>query len=1281
MAKIEFTPDDKIDFTADTGIDFTPDKPTPQRVPGTIALPPGGMGKIGAWEPSAWERVRDSKIAAAIAGNYAFLLDPSTPMKRGEDPLIMGLGKVAHLATSYGVGRGLYAPELIFGADLAERVHRSITEYELKPKEKTVGEVTEFIGALKTAGQIAAPLVGLMKAGETITAVTGGAATFILRNLSEQTVDKIKKGEPFDRTSLFIETFIGAAFGFGGVGVAKAEGTIRWLKSAARSPAGKRVPLRLWLRAEEAARAFGRPKMTQKTWDKLYKKDMEHLGKAFYDAHAAETLRRVPRLTGKTQFGDVKSAQEMRDFVAESDLAWKTSGYQPLARRGDVRAVTPPVKRLAPRGIEPIAAGIYQETVRLSAKDKAGVAGVGFLLDDGSIIKGKTTHYNLVKQVPKGKKVVDAGFIDVKGNYLYRDDVISGRAEPHLFLPMTQLMKRVPTPGVIPPKRRVLTPQPTALATVKKWERLKSERGPSGKPLEMPRNPIVKWSLDYMHARNADIERSYGFNPGFVPRDPSFVRRRAEILKTMAKSQEKYAKRYQKKLDAGVEPRNINVLNPVSSARYMWMQIDDRYGVPVWLVADHMYGEVGRGVVEADNAVRESIQARHLVGITKADDEKIADWLNSNDTKRNILAKDMSTDTLMLAAKEDDLLQGKLAHEMKMMIAGRWIDTGDMPSDIKHFVPVAKEWQTAAANKNYIAGVLRDAKAADDASTLLDHVTNVEPWKSGLGVRKNYYMSSPDESDIIDDTMYRMGIGVFEAPPNKANLPGTYSYEAKPRRGRPRRKGGSTLNNIYNKYTRIAAMNRARKDMRIISDRLQYVQLSASDKSALNATLSNMLHKGTVPKKGFRIAIKIKRIYWTTSFSPFVRPGTAIYRIIRNAPQNIAFGPFGISMPEALKHATILTENRGKLHEFDPEMMRRFDRNFAANVSQRKAMWTEFYMQDVAKITQDFDRRALTNKAIGILEWSGTGYMAVDEFSRKCIWMTEYQVVKSAMQDFLDGKINQEQFYNRTKLDTVHRQQQLLVHDMVSNGRVDDMAELAADWLTEDVNMKYKTESRSLIEQSPEERVFFGPITFNRGRLEHGYYRGIRAFLDGVSENNPGKAYRGATNIIKGITMSTFVSAALGIITGKRAYDITKQFGFGLLDPGTSKFHEAAQRTLYNLHMYSSGEQGLMRTIDNTADAWATVGESLFIPFSIEMSNIYEANLRDPEQGKAGVTMYRLIRNGVAAKLGIDVKEFDIVSRTRRQAVVHALWGSEERPKKEPAVEGRPTRGRRSTRE
>jgi len=67
-----------------------------------------------------------------------------------------------------------------------------------------------------------------------------------------------------------------------------------------------------------------------------------------------------------------------------------------------------------------------EPTVEGEVKLPAKVAGMGYLLDDGTILKdmGAASHINLVHKIPEGKKVVDAGFLDKEGNYLMRDDVI-----------------------------------------------------------------------------------------------------------------------------------------------------------------------------------------------------------------------------------------------------------------------------------------------------------------------------------------------------------------------------------------------------------------------------------------------------------------------------------------------------------------------------------------------------------------------------------------------------------------------------------------------------------------------------------------------------------------------------------------------------------------------------------------------------------------------------------------------------------------------------------------
>jgi hypothetical protein len=383
-----------------------------------------------------------------------------------------------------------------------------------------------------------------------------------------------------------------------------------------------------------------------------------------------------------------------------------------------------------------------------------------------------------------------------------------------------------------------------------------------------------------------------------------------------------------------------------------------------------------------------------------------------------------------------------------------------------------------------------------------------------------------------------------------------------------------------------------------------------------------------------------------------------------------------MNVREGLVEAAKLADNAGRLQEYDPEMMRRMDESFEAVNSQRKSMWTEFYMQEEAKLTRDFNTSAALDQATSLLERSGKMYMNVDEFNRRSIWMTQYQVVKKAMTKYMNGEIDANTFYNRTRLDTVDRPQQLLMHDLVTQGRVDDVAERAADWLTEDTNFKYKTAERSLIEQTPQARVFYSPLTFNRGRIEHEYYHGIKAMSDGVKSGDYGKAYRGARNLITGIATSSLVAGTLVYVTGKRSYGLLDQFSFGLLDPGTGRVERAAGKTVAAMYRYTDGQVGLLDSIDDIADTWAEWGESLFIPYSIELENLVEA-----ASDKAGITAYRVLMNGVKARLGYKPKEYKTVNRTMQEKIVHSLFGSVESrgTAGTGGRTGRETRGGRST--
>lgn len=1322
-------------------------KPTGNLIPGTLPLPEGGMGTIGAHEPSAFERLRYSKTAKAVAGHYGFLLDPSAQIKRGEDPIIMGLGKVAQVAASYGVGRALYTPELLFGPDLAERIHRGITEYELKPKEKTVGEVTEFIGALKSAGQLMKPLIGLMPAREATKLITGGGATFMLRNLSEQVVDRIKKGKPVSGTELLVETVIGSAFGAIQAGGRHLSRYYRWFKDVSGTT-GERVPRRLWFRTDEALRAAAEG-MPKAKWDKLYKTDVEQWAKSYADAvntsttwttkgykGAADTTG-IVRRAGAGQAGRRAAAPVVKRLSTiaakpniQNVIIHKYSQLLPkklpsgkphpgitltenlggLEGRTDIRggaieiadfsSHTERFERAVAHEVAhevlPHITNKYSSAVSISTDIITGARSVSInesatpkLVTAAKMVK--SLHSKPVTSYMRDVRAASTGWEDVNFGHeaiadawaikqiggrleatarrvnpegmaladtLFADELtVHTKPEPNLFQP-TQLAKRTATPGVIQPERRVLVPQSTALATAKKWERTKRTVGPSGKvitpqPTAIEKSAFRKWVNDYSSARALDL------GVPVVPSDPDMRASRLETLNSLAKAQ----KRHEAKRAAAIDKSTgkPNYLNPWVSSRFMFMDFEEKTGVPVTHLVENIFSKSGKAGLEGYDLISNSIRLHELSGLTPQDNEHIAKYLFSPDTRKSI-ENDISPEALTVASRLEDILQGEAAKDVQEMVFRLWDSTGKKPPDVKQY-----------GNPETI---LKHGRAAKAEGRLKEWIAEQPQW----GVRRFYYMTDPMKQDMIDSYMSMMSRSALHAPGTAGEgLPGSFAYEAHARKGKPPIKEGSVVTNILTHVQRVKIANAIADDLNLLYGRLGSVELTERDKRVVKQIMDNVMMRRQPVDAPFEIMAQFRRMYWRPTMSYLWRPHTALWRSLRNSLQNYAFGPFAINVKEAGRITADVAAKRlqgVRLDEYDPEMMKRHEAVFHSYVSQRQAYYREFLLQDTANITRDFSRKGTARKAVAMMEKTGGLYGAVDEYvNRFPIWVTQYQITKQAANDYVNGKINKNQFFRRTNLESVQKPQQMLVQDLLSEGRVDDLAEASANWITEDVNFKYKTPERAGVEQTMAERSLMGIYTFPRGQVELIYRRGVKTLLQGIENKNVNQAYAGAANLVKGMMSSSATSALLYGYVGKRSYETYNALAYTMLDPGTGTVYSLLNWNWEQMMRYSQGEQSLMTTIDNVAEAWAKVGETLLVPLSVEIENWYEAN-----NDKAGVTLYRLIRNGVAKKLGIEEKEFNKVTRTHKQALLHKMIGSYEFVPTKPKAEGRGARGTRGSR-
>ncbi len=175
--------------------------------------------KIGPWEPSLWERIKMRFTAPPPPGGWD---RTDRPFRTLGQAALYGLGK-------YGTGRALYTPKLI-----DKEIAKKISGFDPTVKEESIGEFLEFIGGLRSAGQILGPLIGTLPtvSGQ---AIIGGAGTFGLRNISEQLVDWAATGKPPSLESFEKDTALGALFGIGEVGLIKLVGFVRGLKGLSRA--------------------------------------------------------------------------------------------------------------------------------------------------------------------------------------------------------------------------------------------------------------------------------------------------------------------------------------------------------------------------------------------------------------------------------------------------------------------------------------------------------------------------------------------------------------------------------------------------------------------------------------------------------------------------------------------------------------------------------------------------------------------------------------------------------------------------------------------------------------------------------------------------------------------------------------------------------------------------------------------------------------------------------------------------------------------------------------
>ena len=574
--------------------------------------------------------------------------------------------------------------------------------------------------------------------------------------------------------------------------------------------------------------------------------------------------------------------------------------------------------------------------------------------------------------------------------------------------------------------------------------------------------------------------------------------------------------------------------------------------------------------------------------------------------------------------------------------------------------------------RDYPRRVLNSAMKAKANKTLPDHIANEAPWTLGLGVRKFYYLSDPVKADIIDDYIDSISLRALEKPQiPEGSMPGTISYEAYARKGHPGIKKGSVVNNVLTHLQRISIANAVADDMELMYDRLTQrvtdpltgkdiarIPLSDSDSRTVKDIFNNLLMKRQIATRPWAIAVDVKRWFWRTRLSMIARPDAALWMSFRNALQNLGMGPTAFNVKETsksmLKYASRIAQGK-TMEEIDPQMYKRCQKDFPSYVSQRRAFYREFLLQDTANVSREFGNRRNAQIAASLLERTGGMYGAVDEYvNRMPLWIAQYQTTKNAAIRYKLGKINIKSFLAKTGLDTVRAEQKMMAQDLLDAGRINDLAAESANWMVEDVNLKYKTSERAGVEQTMAQRIFMGIYTFPRGAAELIAYRGVIPMMKGIDTGNWNQAKHGLINTLKGLAAGELAALILMTVMGKSAYDTWSKNRYELLGPGAGTIADLFGSIGATSYELSQGNVTLDQASNRLADAFSRNIDE-FIPLMKIFTNTVETHY-----DTKSLNSWRLLRDTTSRKvLGKHVK-WDYVSRSDYEKVMHLLVGSFE---------------------
>ena len=724
-------------------------------------------------------------------------------------------------------------------------------------------------------------------------------------------------------------------------------------------------------------------------------------------------------------------------------------------------------------------------------------------------------------------------------------------------------------------------------------------------------------------------------------------------------------RRFRRKVGA-LEPKGkeVNMVNPWSSARYALAQAEVKSGVPLRRMFSNIVGDAVGMRNTNDAAIEEAIKlagiSRIGAPVTFDEGKQITAWLYEEDpTAKEAIWKGMEPHVQSLTASYQGVLQNRSANLIRWH---RWINWDAASRDaVEKMQKIQKQGRKLTKKKldeimkpvrkakppNAPASALMEGRAAREAGQLMDWM-ETQTW----GTRKFYYMSEQELSDMTNMPSGSIPEEFEQGPTLVGKVPQPVLPETMTREGQGKiAKGGSVTAAILNHMNRVGISAATYENRVKFWDAFAHTNPSTQDIARVRSLMNTVLGFHHAVDPPIRIARGASRWFWRAYF---ISPKRSLWFSYRNLHQNIAYGLSQASAKEVAKSAVEMSAApmSGEGLNINPWIKEDYNEFWNARISQRRQLYHQFILQKQGSIVSDFG-----DKATAIIDIAGSAPIYSDEVNRLMAWPMMHQTAYRNVQQFTKGKIPAKKLWSNLDIDTMHVSQRLELHRLADSENWREFVNNYAEYKTENIHFRYETALRSVAEQTPTGRVALGLATFPRGTFEIMYQNGIKPFVQGFQSGNYQQSYKG----LKAMTMAIFGSRAarwlLYGVTGRVAYGIFDTvFRYTPVAPGPAQVQDLFDDVSNAMWQAQENDKPVEAVADSIMAA-ASNRLELFIPFCDVALDYYETH-----NDVYGVRLYALLKKKVRAAYFQETGEkFREADRTYHEKIQHMFWSGAEK--------------------